>query len=293
MKSMTGYGKGRHADGRVEYNVEVRSVNHRFLDIQLRAGRPFLPIEARIVRAAKKRVRRGRIEIHIKQKWIDGDSGGGAFRVDEAMARSCYDGLEKLRQACGIREEVGLRALTEFKEIFVGQEPEEDPESVWTALSPAVEAALEELIDMRAVEGGALQKDLSERLERMSGWVADIERLSAEVPAEIKARLVERVAQTFSEVSLDPDRVAQEAVFLAERADVSEEVVRLKSHQARFAEFLEAKREIGKKLDFLLQEMNREINTVASKIGNADISQIAVEVKGEIEKMREQVQNVE
>ena len=291
MKSMTGYGKAKGTTAGADYDVEVRSVNHRFLDVHLRAGRPLLPLEARIVRAVKARFKRGRFEIHVRQKWTVAE--GGAIHVDMALARSCYEELETLRRAFGIKDEIGIRELAEFKEVFLDREPDEDLEEVWRPLASAFEKALDELESMRVVEGEALKRDLEARLGSIGAYMSDIERLSAGVPGEIQARLVERVRRHFSDLPLDPDRVAQEAVMLAERADTSEEICRLKSHQERFAEFIESDQEIGKKLDFLLQEMNREINTIAAKTGNTDISQIAVEVKSEIEKMREQVQNVE
>jgi len=288
---MTGYGKSKSSTADADYNVEVRSVNHRFLDVHLRAGRQLLPLEARIVRAVKDRFRRGRFEILVRQKWTGAE--GGPVKVDMALARSCYEGLETMRRAFCIKEEIGIRELAEFKEIFLEREPDEDPEEVWRPVSAAFERALDELESMRAAEGETLKLDLGERLGRTRTYLSDIERLSASVPGEIQDRLVERVRRHFSDLPLEPDRIAQEAVMLAERADTSEEICRLKSHQERFAEFMESDKEIGKKLDFLLQEMNREINTIAAKTGNADISQIAVEVKSEIEKMREQVQNVE
>lgn len=291
IKSMTGFGRGEWQQEGKRIGAEVRSFNHRFLDVSLHLPRKLAPLEPRVRNLVKGRLSRGRIEISIQ---VDSASvGEQRLELDLGLAREYYQVLQSLQANLGIPGEIRLETLASFREIFARKEVETDLEKEWAALESALDGAIQDLEGMRREEGLALRQEL---LNRIAGLATLVDAVAAAAPGALEGarmRLAERVKELSGGIVLDEGRLAQEVAYLAERSDITEELVRLRSHLAQFRELLDRDEPVGRKLDFLLQEINREANTTGSKANDAEISQSVVTLKSELEKMREQVQNVE
>jgi len=275
--------------------VEVRSTNHRFLEVVVRLPRELGALEDRVRAAVAERVRRGRVEVLVRE-----DSGLRPREavVDTELARRYADALERLRRELGLAEPVTLGALLALPEVVRLEEARPDPEATWEALHPVLQRALERLVDMRTKEGGRLAADLRERLARLESWVERVAQRAEELPRAYAQRLRQRVAELLRSLEVDqpPDeaRLALEVAAFADRCDVREELVRLRSHLEEARALLEGPDgSVGRKLEFLLQEMQREVNTVGSKAADLEVTRAVVEMKSELEAIREQVQNVE
>jgi uncharacterized protein (TIGR00255 family) len=289
MRSMTGHGRGAVERGGRRATVEIRSVNHRYFDLKLRSG-PLEPaVEDRVVQAIRKRAERGAFTVSVRD---ESTAGAGGVRVDVALARGVAAALEELRTALGMAAPVTLEQIVGLPGVLVIGESTADAEAVVAA----VDQALDELTTMRKREGEILRRDLDARLARLSEFGDDVKRLSQGAPAEHGKRLAERLAKLLGasrEREIDEQRLAQEVAVIADRMDVTEELVRLASHLEQARALLGEDLPVGRKLDFLVQELGREINTIGSKSQAADITRRVVEAKAELEKIREQVQNVE
>ncbi len=291
IKSMTGFGRGEsEAEGR-HIEVEVKAFNHRYCDVVPHLPRTLSVLETRVRNLIRERFSRGRIEVFAQ--FDDASDAGPKLELDLPLAKEYYSALKTLQESLGIPGEVRLETLTAFREIFARKEVERDLEKEWALLLPALEAALNGLEEMRTQEGIALEKDFSQRLTLVGNMLAEIEQKSPAVLQASRDRLAERVQELSGGVEIDPARLAQEVAFLAERSDITEELVRARSHLARFRAILSQSEPAGRKLDFLLQEMNREVNTIGSKANDAGIAHVVVGIKSELEKLREQVQNIE
>lgn len=295
MRSMTGYGAAQ-ADGESgRWWVEVRSTNHRFLEVAVRLPRELAALEDRVRAAVAQRVRRGRVEVLVRE---DASQRAREAVVDTQLARHYAQALEQLRQELGLEEPLTLQALLSLPEVVRLEEARADPEAAWEALRPVLERALEELVRMRSAEGGRLAKDLQERVVRLEGWVEHVARRAEELPRQYADRLRRRVAELLQaldgEASVDEARLAMEVAAFADRCDVREELVRLRSHLQQVRDLVGAPDgAVGRKLEFLLQEMQREVNTVGAKAPDLEVARAVVEMKSELEAIREQVQNVE
>jgi uncharacterized protein (TIGR00255 family) len=291
VKSMTGYGRGEWQGEEKRVEAEIRSFNHRYLDVSVRLPRRLNPLEGQVRNLLKQRVSRGRLEVSVQLE--DLSAGEQKLELDLSLARDIHSALKSLQDTLGLPGEIRLETLASFRDLFVRKEIEVDLEKEWAALQTALENALTNLEQMRQNEGLNLKNDFFNRLQT----VEDLARqIAAQSPLALKAsrdRLAERVAELSGGVEVDPARLAQEVAFLAERSDITEELVRLRSHLHQFREMLERPEPLGRKMEFLLQEFNREANTIGSKANDAGISHLTVEIKSELEKMREQVQNVE
>jgi uncharacterized protein (TIGR00255 family) len=290
IKSMTGYGRGEwQGEGR-KIEVEIKSVNHRYCDILLRLPRRFSSLETQVRNLIRQRISRGRIEVFTQ---VDDSLAEQRLELDLNLAQDYHLALKTLQENLGIPGEVRLETLVAFKEIFSRKETETDLEKEWTAVRAALEAALGALEAMRLDEGLKLKEDFGGRLETIAKMLQEIE---GKAPLALRAcydRLAQRARELNEGVGIDQARLAQEVAFLAERSDITEELVRIRSHLHQFREMLNSSEPAGRKLEFLLQEINREANTIASKANDAGIAQLSVGIKSELEKMREQVQNVE
>ncbi|MDR5689522.1 MAG: YicC/YloC family endoribonuclease, partial [Armatimonadota bacterium] len=294
-RSMTGYGAAEPSADGGRWWVEVRSTNHRFLEVVVRLPRELGALEDRVRAAVAERVRRGRVEVLVRE-----DSGLRPREavVDTELARRYADALERLRRELGLAEPVTLGALLALPEVVRLEEARPDPEATWEALHPVLQRALERLVDMRTKEGGRLAADLRERLARLESWVERVAQRAEELPRAYAQRLRQRVAELLRSLEVDqpPDeaRLALEVAAFADRCDVREELVRLRSHLEEARALLEGPDgSVGRKLEFLLQEMQREVNTVGSKAADLEVTRAVVEMKSELEAIREQVQNVE
>ncbi|MDR7593613.1 MAG: YicC/YloC family endoribonuclease [Armatimonadota bacterium] len=292
---MTGYGAAEPSADGGRWWVEVRSTNHRFLEVVVRLPRELGALEDRVRAAVAERVRRGRVEVLVRE-----DSGLRPREavVDTELARRYADALERLRRELGLAEPVTLGALLALPEVVRLEEARPDPEATWEALHPVLQRALERLVDMRTKEGGRLAADLRDRLARLESWVERVAQRAEELPRAYAQRLRQRVAELLRSLEVDqpPDeaRLALEVAAFADRCDVREELVRLRSHLEEARALLEGPDgSVGRKLEFLLQEMQREVNTVGSKAADLEVTRAVVEMKSELEAIREQVQNVE
>jgi uncharacterized protein (TIGR00255 family) len=287
---MTGFGRAvvdvDAAGGNGRIRVEVRSVNHRGLDLKVRAPHPDAYCEAEIGRAVRAAVERGSITVHIRE---EGASARGG--IDEDRARRVYAALDKLRGDLGIAGPVSLEAVAAF--MSAGSGGGLEGEALWEALRPAVEQALVELVATRRREGAALAEDLRTRLHRLRGLAGQIRAAAAGLPERFAKRIEERLAALRGQPGFEPGRVAQEAALMAERLDVTEELVRLDTHLGHLDELGRAAGSVGRKLDFVVQEVGRELNTIGSKAQDAGVAGLVIEGKAELEKLREQAQNIE
>lgn len=291
--SMTGYGRTESEGEGSHFTVEIRSVNNRFLDIQVKMPRGLAVLESRVKKAVQERFSRGRIEIFISRN--GGEDGVAAQLVlDAGLAQQFISVLRELKDRFSLPGEVDLSLVTGLQDIITRKESREDPEGVWPLLSSALSRAMDELHAMRAAEGAALAQDMTARLGKIEELISSVRVLAPRTVETARARMAETVSRLAGEKP-DPARMAQEIALLADRSDVTEELTRLASHMTQFRRLLAGARgeALGRKLDFLLQEMGREANTIASKAMDADISHDVVDIKAELEKIREQVQNIE
>jgi uncharacterized protein (TIGR00255 family) len=290
MRSMTGHGRGVAEKTGRRATVEIRSVNHRFFDLKLRTGPLDPTLEERVVGGVRKKCERGSFTISVRDEGLGNAAGA---RVDLALATGIAAALEELRHKLNLAGQVPLELVAAQPGVLQVGEPGGDPEVVAAAL----ELAVDELVRMRKREGETLAKDMRARLARLRGFAEDVASLAASAPEEHRRRLSERIqrllAATPGAPPVDEARLAQEVALLADRVDVTEELVRLRSHLEQADALIAEDAPVGRRLDFLVQELGREINTIGSKSQAAEIARRVVEAKAELEKIREQVQNVE
>lgn len=291
IRSMTGFGRSQVNKEGYEINCEIKGVNHRFLDIHVRISRRYMMLEERIKEEIKKYVNRGRLELSIN---IDkSDEFDRAIKVDKGLAIAYYNSLKDLAENLNISEEIKLIDIFRLPEVYSLENEEEDLEKVWTALQHCLQEALGSLLEMRLKEGQNLKDDMLHRNAYILNMVEKLEVRSPQVTREYQEKMRERIKELISPDIQDESRILQEAAIFADKSCVTEEIVRLKSHVQQFNEIISQGDSVGRKCDFLIQEMFREINTVASKANDIEMSQIVVDVKAELEKIREQLQNIE
>jgi uncharacterized protein (TIGR00255 family) len=289
---MTGYAAAAFTSEESAVSIEIRTVNSRSLDLSLRVSPGDTGLEERVRSLISKRLARGRVEVKIQIGSAAGEAG--AVEVDLARARAVMAALTRLREEFAFTAEPSLELLVGCGGVLRAAEAATDAERHWPAVETGLKRALDELEAMRRREGDHLAQDLLARLAQVDDALQEIAARSDGLTALIQQRLKERMAViTRGVVDLDPTRLAQEAAFLADRSDISEEVVRAESHLRQFRDTMGSPEPAGRKLNFLLQELNREFNTMGSKIGDADAAHRVVDVKSELEKIREQVQNIE
>ncbi len=290
--SMTGFGRGEaESDGRT-WVAEVRSVNHRYLDSKIKLPNGYSVLEEKIKKKVQQYHERGRIDLFFS---VNGDFSD-LIRVDlnESLAREYRDRLTQLAEELDIGSEIDLTLLAALPDVIVRERENEDPDVAWPVIEQALDDALSSCRVMREKEGQALTRDLTERLTFFSETVDEIESMIPELVARRQTAIKERLERLLDDPKqLDPLRLAQEVAVLADKSDVTEELVRLKSHINQFHSFLLESGGIGRKLDFLIQEFLREVNTIGAKINDAKVAYLTVSLKSELEKMREQVQNIE
>jgi len=290
MISMTGYGRaacqvfGRHLV------VEKRSLNHRYFDLKLRLPWADAALEALVTQAVKRRIERGALTVTVRE---DAGIGAPEMRVNVPLAKRYYQALVELARELALPTEIPIEVLVSLRDVIAIGESERSGDELFEALRPGIEAALDALIVMRRREGEVLAEAVRAHTAELSQRIACIGELSRDAPEQYRKRLEERIARALAAGQIDPQRLAQEVAIFADRADISEELVRLSSHLAQLGVLCQENGPVGRKLDFLLQELNREINTVGSKAQSAEIVSHVVEVKATLEKLREQVQNVE
>ena len=292
IKSMTGFAQTVFSDKSLQITIAVRAYNNRFLDVNLRLNSAFFPLEDRIKSYIASRVFRGRVEVAI-QLASQEKLRNGHIAINWDMARTYCGLLTELKKNLNISGPLVLSDLLSLKDLVVYQESTFSEEVLWRKLASPLKKVFDALQKMRSEEGRNLERDL---LERLKGIQKGVDLISRKVPQVLEAyqvRLKERIKKMSKEVEVDPLRLAQEVAIMADRSDISEELIRLGSHLKQFKALFKETQTVGKKMEFLLQEMNREVNTIGSKSLDSDISHQVVSIKSELEKLREQVQNIE
>lgn len=288
---MTGYGR---AEGRFERRllvVEIRSVNHRYCNVQMRLPRQCMPLEERLKKRVQASIARGQIDVTVT---LDSTGQGArSLRLDRAAAHQHYKILKELRKELSLSGEISLSLMAGFRELITVADEGTEGGEIFPVLVRVLDRAMARLERMRKVEGAAMAKDLRHRLANVEAALERIESREGFVVEAYRKRLSQRVAELSGGIPLDPIRLSQEVALFADRSDISEERVRLRTHLGQFHKFMRSETSVGRHLEFLLQEINREINTIGSKANDVDISHDVVGVKGELEKVREQVQNIE
>ncbi|KIH76771.1 TIGR00255 family protein [Geoalkalibacter ferrihydriticus] len=291
MKSMTGYGKGQARHGGIALTVEIKTVNHRFGDISIKAPRFLISFDNDIKKRVGERLRRGKIDVFISQEASEALTTVPV--LNQPLAESYMDLFRKMEALFDLRDGVPLTLLAQQRDVILMQEAAPDAQGMAECLYEALDQALIAVEQMRAVEGRATREDMESRLTQVEQMLALIRDRAPLVVEEWRQKLHQRLERFGGELEVDPQRLAQEVALFADRCDISEEVVRFASHLGQFRDLLQKDEPVGRQLDFLAQELNRETNTMGSKSNDAELTRMVVQVKAELEKIREQVQNVE
>ena len=298
LKSMTGFGRGQYEDENFSITVEMKTVNHRYNEVAIRLPRFLNPLEDKIRKTILKTVNRGRIDVFINADYTTSENC--TLKVDKNLAAAYHKALQEVGAAIGL-EELNLNSaqevmyLSRCQDVINVKEGFFDVEIVWHKVEQAVNEALKNLVAMRETEGGNIYGDFIYRADLIAEKLTQIEARSPMVVEEYQAKLTDRLNNLLADhnITVEPERLLQEVAIFADRASITEEIVRLKSHIKQFKNIINSDQPVGRKLDFLIQEFNREANTIASKANDYTLAQIVVEIKAEIEKIREQIQNIE
>lgn len=290
MRSMTGFSKSEASENGITAIVELKSLNGRHLDISCRMPRTIQHKENLIRDTIKKSISRGSIQVNIN---LDINAEMKKFGIDNVSAGQCFDALNELRKNLKIRETVKLEHILQFSDLFMDKDEPEDDKLLMKPVLKALSNGIRSLNNMRTREGKQISQDIISRMKRIEKKSGEIENLGAARIPEAREKLRQKIAQLFESDEIDEQRLQMEMVLMADKLDISEEVVRLRSHISYFFDIIKQKEPVGRKINFLLQELNREANTIGSKINDARISQLTVQMKEELEKIREQIQNIE
>lgn len=291
IKSMTGFGRGENSDENYKFTVELKSVNQRFLDCNIRMSRRFGTFEAAIRNLLKSSIKRGKIDVSIN--FEDLTNQNSFLHYNEELAAEYMHYFEQMAERFSLENDIRVSVLAGCPEVLVMEKEQADEAELWTLLEGAVSAAIAQLVESRIQEGENLKKDLFSKLDTMQTLVNSIEARAPQIIADYRERLTQKVQELLSDSMIEESRLATEIVIYADKVCVDEETVRLRSHMKSMRAALEEGDGIGRKLDFVTQEMNREANTILSKANDMEISNLAIELKTEIEKIREQIQNIE
>jgi uncharacterized protein (TIGR00255 family) len=291
---MTGYGRAEAVLGGRKYVVEIKSLNHRYLELSLRIPANILPLEMEIKKKINEQLIRGKIDVTIRRETYSGIEGTRLLEVNLPLVKNYYDLLIQLKDLFNLKEDITLDMMAGLKDVFIPLEPLEDEITVlWEGLAGVLSNAIAALIDMRQKEGEVLGQDLKARLYLINEHLDEINARAPQIVLEYQKRLVARIRELMDGMVIDESRLSQEVAIMAEKSDITEEIVRFRSHIKQFFEMLKSPEAMGRKVDFLIQEMNREVNTIGSKSNDAEVSCHVIEIKSELAKLREQVQNLE
>ena len=292
IKSMTAYGRGEYHLGDTQFIAETRSLNNRHLDIILRIPRNYQVLEKELKDTISSRIRRGRVEVSVQIE-NNGEESPYSLELNVPLVHSYLKILHQLAEQFDLDKKIQVDSLLQMKDVLLFRPEEVDMDKLRPGFQRVVEQALDSLDMMRVKEGEAIEADFVKRLDLLEEYVNEVDRRAPILAEEYMKRLKDRIDHVIEDVALDESRIAQEVAFFAERSDITEEIVRTRSHLKQFREYLSMDDALGRRLNFLIQEINREVNTLSSKASDALISKVVVEMKAELEKLREQVQNVE
>lgn len=292
IRSMTGFGHGEVSnDKNQKVTVEMKSVNHRYCDISLKLPKKLAMFEANIRNIMKEYASRGKIDIYVSYE--DLSETAVSLHYNQAMAEEYMQVFKKMQEDFNIETKITAEALAKYPEVVTIEEVQQDEEVWWELLEAALRQAAEKFVETRTIEGANLKRDLLGKLDQMAADVTFIEERSPQIIAEYRSKLEEKVKEFLEDSTIEENRIAAEVILYADKIAVDEEIVRLQSHISSMTDVLESDESIGRKLDFMAQEMNREANTILSKSSDVDLADHAIELKTNVEKVREQIQNIE
>lgn|SRR3712207_3417614 len=291
IKSMTGFGRATFENDKRSFIVEIKSVNHRYCDINIKMPKTLISLEEKIRKLIQANINRGKVDVFITLNSYDKTDVSTMLNV--SLADSYIKCLNDIKERYNIKDDISVSLVARFPEVISVKQNEEDLEELWKNLSIPLKEAIDSLITMRQKEGLKLEKNILEKCDTIKDIVCDIEKKAVNIPKIYKEKLNNRLKELLGDTEIDKSRVAMEVALFADRACIDEEIVRLKSHLSQMKDTLKLDEIVGRKLDFIVQEMNRETNTIGSKSNNLEISNLGLNIKNEIEKIREQVQNVE
>lgn len=292
IKSMTGYGMGEYSNEHYKFKVEIKSVNHRYSDITVKLPRHINYLEETIKRNVKDKISRGKVDVYINLEYIN--ESAVDVKIDVPLAKSYKLALTNLLAELNMDDSIRIHNILGIQDVVRTERKELDQDMVWEILSKALFSALDNIMIMKEAEGNALKSDILSKVGNIEVFVNKIEERAPSVILDYKAKLKERIKNLLDDnVVLDEDRFSNEVAFFADKSSIDEEIVRIYSHINQFRSIMEEDDSVGRKLDFLIQEFNRETNTIGSKANDITISKYVVELKAELEKIREQIQNIE
>ncbi len=290
-RSMTGFGRGEFKSEKQDFLIEIKTVNHRYSDLFLKLPRQLSFLEDKVRETISKSISRGKIDVYVSYGEHGDDSR--SVQLDEPLAKAYIKSIETLRDNFNLRDDISVSLVARFPDVLKIEKTEVDEDETWQGFKKALDASLDSLVKMREVEGEGLKNDMIERASYIKSIVKIIEDYSPQVVRDYKQKLENRLKELLDQQVVDESRIAMEVAIFADRCSINEELVRLNSHIKQFKQTLDMDQPVGRKLDFIVQEMNREINTIGSKANDIEIAKHVVEIKSEIEKIREQVQNIE
>jgi len=293
IRSMTGYGRAESLLDGKKWTVEIKSLNHRYTEIFVRLPAAYLALEGEVKRKVGERLSRGRVEVFVRIESEEAQGGDPRFDLNLPLLRRYHGLLVQLKETLNLKDDISVGMLSGLKDAFVAKEEDVELESAWKGMDAALDTALSALTEMRKKEGEIICRDILMRVDLIRQGLDVIEGRAPMVVEDYQRKLAERVKDLTGGLEIDAARLSQEVAIMADRMDITEEVVRFRSHLNQLDMLLLGDEAAGRKIDFLLQEMNREVNTLGSKANDADISRRVVEIKSELSKLREQVQNLE
>lgn len=292
VKSMTSFGRASSEEGKEKlFSIEMKSVNHRYLDINIRMPKSIFPLEEKLRKLISSKLNRGKVDVYINLKNFS--KGESIAEVNETLAKSYFECLARISEELNIPNDATATKIARFPDVISVVEKEENIEEIFEDIKVLMETSLENMLEMREREGEKLKEDILEKLNVIENLVFDIEKIADLIPMQYKEKLEERIKDLTTGIEIDENRVAVEIAIFADKATVDEEIIRLRSHISQMRSTLDVCEPIGRKLDFIVQEMNREANTIASKSNDMKMTNIVIDIKNLIEKIREQVQNIE
>ena len=291
LRSMTGYGRSQKIFNGRDILVEIRSVNHRYYEYSSRVPRTFSYIDEKLKGLLKTGISRGKVEVAVTINNIEGKDS--EIAINKGVAEGYVNALRSVSEELGLEDDLSLSKLIKLPDIFNIQKTPDDEEQVWNDVSEVTKEALERFVEMRKVEGERLRNDVIQKADAILEMVGRVEELSPQTVENYRNRLYKKLSEILEDKNIDEQRILTEAAVFSEKIAVDEETVRLRSHISQLKTMLDADEAVGRKLDFIVQEMNREVNTIGSKAQDLNVTKIVVDMKAEIEKIREQIQNIE
>ncbi len=291
LKSMTGYGRHEMIKDGKKILFEIKSVNHRFSDYNIKVPRYMNFLEDKVRKLASEYITRGKVDIYVSVESYE--SADTDIRLNKELAKNYIDVLHELCETFNLKDDISVSSVARYGDIFKTERRDEDEDAVWRLVEEAAQKAISDFVSMRTREGERIEADLRERIDYMKSLAQQVDERSPKTVEEYKEKLYTKIKELVDDRNIDENRVLTEVAIFADKVAVNEETVRLSSHFDEFYQILDMGEPAGRKLDFLIQEINREVNTIGSKAQDVEIAKIVVTLKGEIEKLREQIQNIE